>query len=475
MTTLHSEETATAVGVQGRRGDWARLVVASIARVVLTLAVCGMFWASAPALLGWKPTTVMSDSMAPRFFAGDVVVSMPVPAATGIVGRVALVDDPDRADRLRLHRVSGVAADGRLITRGDANPTDDSSPVARSAVHGVGVLRIPMVGLPILWAKTGNAPGLGALAAGAIVLVVLAGADSHLRRAKAAPRMRSRRRRTPRLGLAAGGAVVVVALGVASTGAQSSFAAPTGTPSSSWTASTDFACWSTATAPDNPYFLYRANEALSSTTLVDASGNGRAGAMQAGASRVAGICPPSTTTAWSPSIALNGSASGAVIPASTAAIAAPTTFSIETWFRTTSTTSGKLIGFGSAKTGLSGSYDRQIWMSPTGQVVFGVYPNTVKTISSAAGLNDGAWHHVVATLGGGGIKLYVDGVLMASDSTVTTAQNYSGYWRIGYDNLSGWPSTSTNGYGFIGSMDNVAVYTSALSARQVSSHYAAGH
>jgi hypothetical protein len=44
------------------------------------------------------------------------------------------------------------------------------------------------------------------------------------------------------------------------------------------------------------------------------------------------------------------------------------------WFKTTTTSGGTLIGFGNSQTGVSGSTDRQILMSNTGQLHFGVYP-----------------------------------------------------------------------------------------------------
>ena len=49
----------------------------------------------------------------------------------------------------------------------------------------------------------------------------------------------------------------------------------------------------------------------------------------------------------------------------------PTVYSEELWFKTTTTTGGKLIGFGSAATGNSGSYDRHVYMLNNGQLSFG--------------------------------------------------------------------------------------------------------
>jgi len=81
--------------------------------------------------------------MQPRINPGDVVSARPVPSGSLQLGMVLLVDDPDHPDRLRLHRLVRFSPDGRLILRGDANPHEDSSPVDRQAVHGVGSLRVP--------------------------------------------------------------------------------------------------------------------------------------------------------------------------------------------------------------------------------------------------------------------------------------------------------------------------------------------
>ncbi len=53
----------------------------------------------------------------------------------------------------------------------------------------------------------------------------------------------------------------------------------------------------------------------------------------------------------------------------------------------------------------------------SGRVYFGVYPgNRADGRVSAAGLNDGQWHQVVATLGSDGMALYIDGKRVATRS-----------------------------------------------------------
>jgi PKD repeat protein len=168
---------------------------------------------------------------------------------------------------------------------------------------------------------------------------------------------------------------------------------------------------------------------------------------------------------------VNGTSTGTA--ATTTSIPAPETFSVEAWFRTTTTSGGRIVGFGDSQAGTSSNYDRHVYLTNTGQVVFGVYNGARRTVSTTTAYNDGQWHHVVATLGAQGMSLHLDGALVSRSTAVTTAPSYRGYWRIGGDNLSGWPSAPTSRY-FAGTVDEVAVYGSALTSSQISNHSTVG-
>lgn len=155
---------------------------------------------------------------------------------------------------------------------------------------------------------------------------------------------------------------------------------------------------------------------------------------------------------------------------------APQQFSIEAWFRTTSTSGGQLVGFGNARTGRSSTQtsDRHVYMTTNGRLLFGVRPDygARRTVQSGPGFNDGQWHHVVATLGPDGAALYLDGEPVADDGSIAAAQEYWGYWRIAGDRLSSWPSAPSN-EGFIGSLDEVAIYAAALDLGEVRGNFTA--
>lgn len=203
----------------------------------------------------------------------------------------------------------------------------------------------------------------------------------------------------------------------------------------------------------------------SGTTAYDAVGDAD-GTAQAGVTRGAAGAVGADTD---PASTFNGTTSG-YIGTGSAATQAPDTFSVEGWFKTASTSGGKLIGFGSARTGNSGSYDRHVYLSNNGRLSFGVYPGSAKVISSATGYNDGQWHMFSASLSGEGMALYVDGRLVARDRTVVAGQSYKGYWRIGGDTLGSWPSAGTSAY-VNATMDEVATYPTALTAAQVNDHF----
>ena len=176
--------------------------------------------------------------------------------------------------------------------------------------------------------------------------------------------------------------------------------------------------------------------------------------------------------------ALSGNAASSFNGSATASIAnralAPgmDTFTAEAWFQTTATTGGKILSFGNQRTGNSSNHDRSIYMDNAGRIYFGVYPGRTATLNSAKPYNDGKWHHVAATMSSAGMTLYIDGVRTAQRADVTAGQKYSGYWRVGGDNIGGWPGQPSN-YNFTGNIDEVAVYPTALSLQMISDHYRA--
>ncbi len=161
----------------------------------------------------------------------------------------------------------------------------------------------------------------------------------------------------------------------------------------------------------------------------------------------------------------------------------PQTFSIVAWFETSSTNGG-IAQFANSETGTPGNYDRHLYVNAHGNLVFGVCDpsDCPATISSPQSVTDGKWHLAVATLSSAGMALYLDGQLVAANTSVTAAQSFSGWWRIGeLGNAGGWPRGNGNGtysggtvLPFNGDIADVAVFPTALAGTQVQALYEAG-
>ncbi|MEV7004283.1 LamG domain-containing protein, partial [Streptomyces sp. NPDC093982] len=161
----------------------------------------------------------------------------------------------------------------------------------------------------------------------------------------------------------------------------------------------------------------------------------------------------------------------------------PASYSVETWFKTDTTSGGKLMGFGHRQEQLEKpaahftNFDKHIYMTDGGRLAFGVNNRTNRTnttIGTSRAFNNGRWHHVVATQGPGGMRIFVDGKLQASNSAVTTSQNYAGSWHAGGGPMgTNWPDRPSSVF-FNGEIDEAAVYPRALSPAQIARHHQLG-
>lgn len=289
------------------------------------------------------------------------------------------------------------------------------------------------------------------------------------------------RQRIQHLARTAGPARVALALGILAIaalcitaetvpGATAGYFAKISTTGNTAVTAQYFKCTAAETADKTgALFQYYLNEASGSTTAIDSDGNAANGTYQGAMTTTTTTpiaCPRDTGGAYT----LNGTTSFVSTPTS---YTNPTTFSEEVWFKTT-IAGGLLIGFGSNQVTTSGQHDRQTYLNTTGQLVFGTYNGGTQVITSPKTYNDGKWHHVASTMSPStGMRLYVDGTLVASNTTYTTPENATGYFRIGYDTTTGWPGTATNYY-FTGSMRYAAVYSTLLTAQQINNHYTAG-
>lgn len=458
------------------------------------------------AFFGFNLLVFRSGSMSPEIPTGGIALSQTVPAAEIEPGDVVSVI-ASNGERIT-HRVVSTTLRGdeaSLVLKGDANSTPDSELYVVTSADRV-VASLPYGGYVIVHALT--PPGILAVACLSMMLLLISGRrdedewdddeddgeddgedddeddgdDLDHEPAGRVPGGRHRARNPLRRRAAAAGAAFAVLTGggLAAghvTGTLAYFTDKATVTSGTYSANKFFTCDQAVRGSGSPYLYWEFDETslgLTGTTAADSSGNGRTGAYNYTLLTGNGVtlnqpraCSRDTGTAAT----FNGS-NGYVSTTSTTAIAGPNTFSISLWFKTTTTSGGKLVGFGGSRTGVSTNYDRHIYMTNAGKLVFGVYPNAVRTVTSPLSYNDNVWHQVTATLSSAGMKLYVDGSLVASRTDTTTAESYSGFWRVGFDNLDAWDTVPTSRY-FAGTIDEVAIYTTALSDTDIAAHYRA--
>jgi signal peptidase I len=481
-------------GVVSSREHWAVSAVSTLARGTLALLLGLLLWAQLPVLVGGETTVVMSGSMSPALAAGDLAVVRPVEETDLQVGQVLLVDDPDRPGSARLHRLAAVESGG-LRLKGDANATPDTSLVAPAAVHGVARVRIPFVGLPVLW-STGR-HWLPLAATGMALLGLFAAAGWHRppggapdtavrvavrtpsprvggRGRHAAPRAR---RGVPVRHAAAFGVVLAVCplLLEHATPAAATYSADTTEAGNSATMTMDSVlAWGcvheTATVTATRFYSLREktgtamyNTGTLAVPRAQAKGNA---SLHGGVTQ--GTTGPDCGRGPTGAVTLDG-ATGWI----STSLQTPSSDDVTTqvWFRTR-VAGGVLFGLNGSEVG-SAQHDRHVYMTNTGELVFGVYRNGFHTVASQAGTSyaDGKWHLATATLGSTGMRLYVDGTQVAADPTQTAGEPLSGsYWRFGWTSLGNWAKRPTNNY-FTGDLASAAVFGRALTATEVKAQY----
>lgn len=163
------------------------------------------------------------------------------------------------------------------------------------------------------------------------------------------------------------------------------------------------------------------------------------------------------------SLSFTGSNSFVVIPTGDI-IGTRTTLTVSAWVKpSTLTKTHAVYGEFSA-----GSNTRNfLLINGGGQLAFDQWTPSGGQLASPTPLRENAWQHVAYVQNGTARSLYIDGILVASDSS---AEVYTGSSpteaRIGY-------RTGDSGYTFNGNIDSVHVFTKSLTAHEVGQLYVA--
>ncbi len=149
-----------------------------------------------------------------------------------------------------------------------------------------------------------------------------------------------------------------------------------------------------------------------------------------------------------------------------------TQFSLATWFKTANNYGGNAYlvnkgGSGSETAGRNNNYG--IWMTSSETIRAGFEtrsgPDHVAT--SVAKYNDGKCHHAVVTYDGSStLRLYIDGIQVATKSTSGAIPDNTGTQplRVGANSLT------VDGF-FTGNADEMRVWSRVLSAAEIAAQY----
>jgi hypothetical protein len=243
--------------------------------------------------------------------------------------------------------------------------------------------------------------------------------------------------------------------------AENSFGfGPVGTSTKSFTPSGSSTYASTVLS-DNPAAYYRLDDGVN--VAADSSGNGHVayynlnnyhGSSSPGASAGALTNDPDSATSFTgyPCCMQMSVAD----PVAAGLPAASTAWTLEGWVETAATGPLEVVGLsgGGFFAGIAG---------PT-QLAF-VTPSTTLDFATPYEVTDGGWHLIDAVYdGSNSVTMYLDG---QSLGTQTGAGSFSGSTGLLIN------GDGTGAYGFAGSVDEVAVYDSALSSTAINDHFTA--
>ncbi len=139
---------------------------------------------------------------------------------------------------------------------------------------------------------------------------------------------------------------------------------------------------------------------------------------------------------------------------------------IEARFKTTS--GGVILGYQTVSPGnyLGNGWVPALYVGTDGRL-YGTLWEYNQVVSTVA-VNDGQWHSLALVVDSASstVSLYLDGQLLGIGSGSTS--DFGGdFNQIGTGYTNGWPNTSGGWYGFVGQIDDVRIWSEALSASQV--------
>ena len=209
---------------------------------------------------------------------------------------------------------------------------------------------------------------------------------------------------------------------------------------------------------DSPAAYWRVGEASGGTVAADETGT-NPGAYQNGVTLgQTGVLTADANTA----VSFDGVNDIVSVPHSSA-LNATAGITIEAWVKRSKSSSWQNI-LAKPGNGAVAAQNYALWLNTANKPV-AYFGNGSSSISATAPAIDTNWHHIVATYDEATAKVYVDGVLKASANSNIQLTANSQPLLIG--------RTTDNNRIFGGTLDEVAVYPTALSAARIQAHYTA--
>ena len=148
-------------------------------------------------------------------------------------------------------------------------------------------------------------------------------------------------------------------------------------------------------------------------------------------------------------------------------VTSPVMFTINFWFRTTTSKGGKIIGFTDTRNGITnGHADREIIMEKNGSLKFNIRSgSSTHTLYAINRYNDGMWHFVEVDYTAGAAYLSIDGTLVDQKDSFS-ADIYDGYWIIGRNNANKPGSPGAISEYFEGSLAEIKIYSMAAGGQK---------
>lgn len=100
-----------------------------------------------PRIIGYEVNVVLSNSMEPVYKTGDLLLIKPVMVNEIKVNDIISYKGSGNTNNVITHRVIGINQDEQVFyTKGDANESQDSNPVAFNRLKGIVEINIPYLG-----------------------------------------------------------------------------------------------------------------------------------------------------------------------------------------------------------------------------------------------------------------------------------------------------------------------------------------